>query len=313
MTKYIIRRLILIIPALIGVTILTSSLIYLSPGDPARLMLGPQARTEAIVQLREEMGLDRPFYLRYFGWMSKVFRGNLGRSLQRNEDVGDMILNRVPATLQLAFSALFVALVIAIPTGVFSGLHPNSVFDNIARLFAVFWISMPSFWLGLVLLLLFSLHLNWLPISGQGGPIWTGTGMLHLILPAFALGARRVAILTRLIRSRMLEILQEDYIRTARSKGLSERIVVYRHAFRNVLIPVITVLGLQIPWLFSGSVIIEKVFAWPGMGRMLVDAVFKRDYPVVQGSILVFAIVVMALNLAVDLTYAYIDPRIKYD
>lgn len=313
MTKYIIRRLLLFVPALIGVTILTSSLIYLSPGDPARLMLGPQARTEAIVQLREEMGLDKPFYIRYFDWMSKVFRGNLGRSLQRNENVGDMILNRVPATLQLAFFALIVALAIAIPTGVLSGLNPNSVFDNIARLFAVFWISMPSFWLGLVLLLIFSLNLNWLPISGQGGPMWTATGILHIILPAFALGARRVAILTRLIRSRMMEILQEDYIRTARSKGLPERLVVYRHAFRNVLIPVITVLGLQIPWLFSGSVIIEKVFAWPGMGRMLVDAVFKRDYPVVQGSILVFAIIVMALNLAVDLTYAYIDPRIKYD
>lgn len=313
MTKYIIRRLLLFVPALIGVTILTSSLIYLSPGDPARLMLGPQARTEAIVQLREEMGLDKPFYIRYFDWMSKVFRGNLGRSLQRNENVGDMILNRVPATLQLAFFALIVALAIAIPTGVLSGLYPNSVFDNIARLFAVFWISMPSFWLGLVLLLIFSLNLNWLPISGQGGPMWTATGILHIILPAFALGARRVAILTRLIRSRMMEILQEDYIRTARSKGLPERLVVYRHAFRNVLIPVITVLGLQIPWLFSGSVIIEKVFAWPGMGRMLVDAVFKRDYPVVQGSILVFAIIVMALNLTVDLTYAYIDPRIKYD
>jgi len=313
MTKYILRRLLLFIPALIGVTILTSSLIYLSPGDPARLMLGPQARTEAIVQLREEMGLDRPFYLRYLDWMGKVFRGNLGRSLQRNEGVADMIMARVPATLQLAFFALIIALLIAIPTGVFSALHPNSLFDNVARFFAVFWISMPSFWLGLVLLLLFSLRLDWLPISGQGGPIWTATGMLHIILPAFALGARRVAILTRLIRSRMMEILQEDYIRTARSKGLSERIVVYRHAFRNVLIPVVTVLGLQIPWLFSGSVIIEKVFAWPGMGRMLIDAVFKRDYPVVQGSILVFGILVMLINLAVDLTYAYIDPRIKYD
>ncbi|MFW6422061.1 MAG: ABC transporter permease, partial [Candidatus Bipolaricaulota bacterium] len=260
MTKYILRRMLLFIPALIGVTILTSSLIYLSPGDPARLMLGPQARTEEINRLREEMGLNKPFHLRYLDWMGKVVQGNLGRSLQRNENVGNMIVDRVPATLQLAFCALLVALLIAIPTGILSGLRPNSIFDNVARLFAVFWISMPSFWLGLVLLLIFSLNFEILPISGKGGPIWTTPGLIHIILPAFALGARRVAILTRLIRSRMLEILEEDYIRTARSKGLAERLVVYRHAFRNVLIPVVTVLGLQIPWLFSGSVIIEKVF-----------------------------------------------------
>lgn len=313
MIKYIIRRILLLIPALIGVTILVSSIIYLSPGNPARLMLGPQARTEAVVQLREEMGLNKPCYMRYLDWMKGVVRGDLGRSLQRNEDVADMIASRLPATLQLAFLALIVALLIAIPTGVISGAYPNSVFDNVARFFSIFWVSMPSFWLGLVLLLVFSLNLNWLPISGQGGPIWTAVGILHIILPAFALGARRVAILTRLIRSNMVEILQEDYIQTARSKGLKERLVVYRHAFRNVMIPVITVLGLQIPWLISGVVIIEKVFAWPGLGRLMVGAVFSRDYPVIQGSILVFAIVVMVINLLVDLAYGYIDPRIRYE
>ena len=276
-------------------------------------MLGFRANEEAVVQIRAELGLDRPYHIRYFMWLGNIVRGNLGRSLQRNEDVLDMILERLPATLELMVISVTVAVLLAIPTGVISATRANTLIDNGLSLLSLFWVSMPGFWIAMISVLIFSMILNIFPISGRGGPIWTMEGLRYLALPGLILGVRQVAIISRLIRAGMLEILNEDYVRTARSKGLAERVVIYKHALRNAMIPTVTIFGLQIPELLSLSVIIETVFAWPGTGRLLVDAVLKRDYTLVQGIVLIYALLVIVMNLIVDLLYAYIDPRIKHE
>jgi peptide/nickel transport system permease protein len=274
-------------------------------------MLGLRANEDAVAAIREELGLDKPYYIRYLNWLKNAVQGNLGRSLQRNEPVIDLILERLPATLELTLFAMLVAVLFAIPAGVISATHANTWIDNLISLGSLFWISMPGFWVAMIGVLLLSLHLGLLPISGRGGPVWTLEGLRYLLLPGLILGIRQVAIISRLVRAGMLETLGEDYVRTARSKGLAESIVVYRHALRNAMIPTVTIFGLQIPEMLSLSVIIETVFAWPGMGRMLVDAVLKRDYTLVQGTVLLYALIVVILNLIVDLLYAYIDPRIR--
>ena len=313
MLKYIIHRLLILIPVLFIVTILASLLIYFTPGDPVRVMLGLRANEEAVARIRAELGLDRPVYIRYLKWLSMIVRGNLGRSLQRNEDILEMILARLPATLELNIFAIIVSLILAIPIGVISATKVNTFIDNMSSFFSLFWVSMPGFWIALIALLLFSMKLHLFPISGRLGPIWTQKGIWSLMLPGLILGIRQVAIISRLIRAGMLEVLSEDYIRTARSKGLAERVVVYKHGLRNAMVPTVTIFGLQIPELLSISVIIEIVFAWPGMGMLLVDAVFKRDYTLIQGIVLIYALLVIVVNLIVDVLYAYIDPRIKYD
>ncbi len=311
MARYVLRRLLVLIPVLLLVTILISSLIYFSPGDPVRVMLGLRAQEEAVIALRAELGLDKPFYIRYGNWLSHAIRGNLGRSLQRNEKVIDLILERLPATLEMTFFAVLIALIIAIPIGVISATRANTLIDNLLSFFSLFWVSMPGFWVAIVAVLLFSMHWGIFPISGRGGPFWTTKGLHYLALPGLILGIRQVAIISRMIRVSMLEILGEDYIRTARSKGLAERRVIYKHALRNAMIPTVTIFGVQLPELMSLGVIIETVFAWPGTGRMLVDAVLKRDYTLVQGIVLVYALLVILMSLLVDLLYGYIDPRIK--
>jgi peptide/nickel transport system permease protein len=311
MGKHLLRRLILLIPVLLIVSLLISSLIYFSPGDPVRVMLGLRANEEAVANIRAELGLDKPYYIRYLNWLKKTVQGDLGRSLQRNEPVLDLILERLPATLELTFFAILVAVLFAIPAGVISATRANTWVDNFISLGSLFWISMPGFWVAMIAVLLLSLHLGLLPISGRGGAAWTLEGLRYLLLPGLILGIRQVAIISRLVRAGMLETLGEDYVRTARSKGLAESMVVYRHALRNAMIPTVTIFGLQIPEMLSLSVIIETVFAWPGMGRMLVDAVLKRDYTLVQGTVLLYALIVVIINLVVDLLYAYIDPRIR--
>lgn len=311
MGKHLLRRLILLVPVLLIVSLLISSLIYFSPGDPVRVMLGLRANEEAVAKIRAQLGLDQPFYIRYVNWLKNTVQGNLGRSLQRNEPVLDMILERLPATLELTLFAVVVAVLLAIPAGVISATRANTWIDNLISLGSLFWISMPGFWVAMIAVLLLSLHLGLLPISGRGGAVWTVEGMRYLLLPGLILGIRQVAIISRLVRAGMLETLGEDYIQTARSKGLAESIVVYKHALRNAMIPTVTIFGLQIPEMLSLSVIIETVFAWPGMGRMLVDAVLKRDYTLVQGTVLLYALIVVIINLVVDLLYAYIDPRIR--
>ncbi|MCL0041437.1 ABC transporter permease, partial [Dehalococcoidia bacterium] len=288
------------------VTIITFSIMHLAPGDPARIMLGVLASDEAVAELRSALDLDRPIPVQYISWLTRVARGDFGRSIQTRRPVLQTIWSRLPATLELTFAAMILSLLIAIPAGIISATRQNSAFDYGSMAGALFGVSMANFWLGLMLMLAFGLHLGWLPISGRGG-------LSHLILPAITLGTGMAALIARLVRSSMLEVIRLDYIRTARAKGLMERSVVYKHALRNALIPVTTVVALRLPMLFSGAVVTETIFAWPGMGRLLVTAIFERDFPVVQGTVLILALIVILANLLADIAYAYIDPRIKYE
>lgn len=301
------------IPVLIGVTIVISSLVYLAPGNPAEIALGRSAPAEAVNELERQMGLNQPFHLRYLDWLAGVVQGNLGESIRTQRNVSDMIAERIVPTLELALLAMLITLIVALPLGVVSAVRQYSWVDNLSMFFAIFWISMPSFWLGLILILLFSVRWNIFAISGRQGAIFSIVWLAHITLPAVATGTRRAGLLTRMTRSSMLEVLNEDYIRTARGKGLKGRSVIYTHAMKNAMIPIITLIGLQVPLIFSGTVIIETVFSWPGMGRLLVNSVMQRDYQVVQGLVLVYAVIVIAANFAVDIAYSYFDPRITYD
>ncbi|MFP4588841.1 MAG: ABC transporter permease [Candidatus Bipolaricaulota bacterium] len=313
MTTYIIRRLLVLIPVVIGVSIIVFFIMRIGPGDPARLMLGPRASREAVKSMRKDLGLDKPIYQQYATYFLDLLQGNLGESIRSKTPVTQRIVSRLPATLELTISAFLITVLLGITAGVISAVWQYSIVDHITMVAAMFWISMPFFWLGIVLILVFSVQLNLLPVAGRGGPVWTIAGLRHLALPAFTLGAPFIAFVTRLTRSNMLEVLNEDYIRTARSKGLKERVVISKHAFRNAMLALITFLGMRLPWLFGGAVVTETVFAWPGMGRLMVQAVFKRDYPVVQGVVLLIAVMVVLSNLAVDISYAFVDPRIRYD
>lgn len=313
MLKYTTRRLFVTIPVLIGVTIAISLIIYIAPGNPARIALGANAQPEAVRELERQMGLNQPPWIRYLEWLWGVIHLDLGQSVRTGRPVSAMIARRLPPTLELAVGSMLLTLIIALPLGVISAVKQYSWVDTTSMLFAIFWLSMPSFWLALILLLLFSVRWNMFPISGRGTPVLTITWLTSLILPAVATGTRRAGLLTRMTRSSMLEIMNEDYIRTARGKGIGERAVIYTHAMKNAMIPIITLIGLQIPFIFSGSVIIETVFSWPGMGRLLVNSVLQRDYPIVQGLVLVYAVIVILSNLLVDVLYSYFDPRIEYE
>jgi len=311
MLLYITRRLLILVPVVFGITIIIFFLMHIS-GDPVRLMYGPNVPKEKILEKRIELGLDKPLYAQYWRWLSQVLKGQMGYSIHLRDSVTRLIKARIVATLELTVVALMFTLVFSIPLGVLSAVKRYSIFDNLGRFFATFWLSMPYFWLGLLFILILGVQLRVLPISGRGGPIWTAAGLQHILLPALTLGLPPMALFTRLVRSSMLEVINEEYIRTARSKGVQESVVIFHHALRNALIPVITLLGLRLPWLFGGAVITETVFAWPGMGRLLVDAVTQRDYPVVQGIVLMLAILVLLSNLLADLAYALVDPRIRY-
>lgn len=313
MLKYAIRRTLIMIPVLLGVTVVISSLVYVAPGNPARIALGQGASPEAVAQLEAEMGLNQPPHIRYIDWLFGVLQGDLGTSIQSGRAVNTLIMERLPATLELALIAMVITLLIALPLGIVSAIHQYSWIDNTSMLFAIFWLSMPSFWLGLMLIYLFAVHWQIFPVSGRQGALLSLTWWSFMLLPAIATGTRRAGLLTRLTRSAMLEVLGEEYVQTARGKGIGSRKVVMKHGVKNAMIPVVTLIGLQVPLLFSGTVIIEEVFSWPGMGRMLVRAVEQRDYPVVQGAVLVYSVIVLASNLAVDLTYSFIDPRVEYE
>lgn len=313
MLKYTIRRILVLIPVLLGVTVVISSLVYIAPGNPARIALGQSASPEAVAEFERQMGLNEPPHIRYLDWLFNVVQGDLGSSVRSGRPVATLIIERLPATLELALVALVITLLIALPLGVVSAVNQYSWVDNTSMFFAIFWLSMPSFWLGLVLIYLFSVQWQIFPVSGREGVLLSITWWSFILLPAIATGTRRAGLLTRLTRSAMLEVLGKEYVKTARGKGLNSRTVILKHGVKNAMIPVVTLIGLQIPLLFSGTVIIEEVFAWPGMGRMLVDAVAQRDYPVVQGTVLVYSVIVLASNLAVDLTYSYLDPRVSYD
>ncbi|NUE03675.1 ABC transporter permease [Halorubraceae archaeon YAN] len=313
MIQYIIRRLLIMIPVLLGVTIVISSLVYIAPGNPARIALGQGANPEAVLALERQMGLDQPPHIRYIEWLVNAAQGDLGTSVQSGRDVSALIIERLPATLELAAVAMVITLLLALPLGVVSAVNQYSWLDNTSMLFAIFWLSMPSFWLGLMLIYLFAVYWGIFPVSGRDGVLLSLTWWSFVLLPAIATGTRRAGLLTRLMRSSMLEVLNKEYIRTARGKGIGSRKVIMTHSVKNAMIPVVTLIGLQIPLIFSGTVIIEEVFSWPGMGRLLVSAVQQRDYPVVQGTVLVYSVIVLFSNLAVDIAYSYIDPRVSYD
>ena len=305
MSAYVLRRLVLAVPTLVGVTLVVFALIRLVPGDPARLVLGLQASEEEVQRLRVQLGLDQPLPVQYARFLARLLQGDLGRSVVTGEPVLREIGARLPATVQLAVTSTVVATLAGVAAGVVSATRQYSWWDYAVMTVALFGISLPVFWLGLMLMLLFSVHLRWLPAGGYGTPA-------HLVLPTVTLAAFSVAIIARMTRSSLLEVLHQDYVRTAWAKGLSSRAVVLRHALKNALIPVVTVIGLQFGGLLGGAILTETVFAWPGMGRLLVGAIVARDYPAVQGTILVFAALFTLVNLAVDVLYAYVDPRIHY-
>jgi len=304
-SQYILRRLLIMIPVLFGISLIIFAMVRVIPGDPAMIMAGPHATEEYVRQIRAQLGLDKHPVTQYLIFLGNLVQGDLGTSTRTALPVTKEIFSRLPNTLLLAMASILIATVLGVTIGIVSGIKQNSLFDYLSMVAALFGLSMPVFWLGLMLMLLFSIKLGWLPAVGAETPS-------HLILPALTLGANSMAIIARMTRSSMLEVVRLDYIRTARSKGLPERLVLSRHALRNALIPVVTVIGLQTGILLGGAVLTEIVFAWPGIGRLLVEAILARDYPVVQGVVLVVATMFIVVNLIVDLLYAYLDPRIRY-
>lgn len=304
MLKFIGKRLLMLIPVLIGVSLIVFTLMQLSPGDPAMIILGAQAAPEDIAILREEMGLNDPLVVQFFRFLLGMFTLDFGTSYKDGMPVLTKLLEALPYTAQLTFSAILLALIVGIPAGIISATKQYSIFDRIASVLALIGFSTPNFWLSIMLILVFSVNLQWLPVSGTGS-------ILHLVLPSIALGLQSAAVFTRMTRSSMLEVLNMDYIRTARAKGLSERVVILKHALKNALIPVITVVGLQIGLLFGGAILTETVFAWPGVGRLMIDSIRAKDTPVVQGGVIFTASIFVFINLLVDILYAYVDPRVK--
>jgi len=314
MFVYLIRRLSTMAPVLVVVSLIVFSIIHLTPGDPVTIMLREEADPAAAEALRKALGLDRPLPIQYLTWVSRVVRGELGRSIRTNQPVAEAILERLPVTLSLAGASTLLALAVALPAGILSAIRRNSFADVAGTLASLSGISLPNFWLATLLIFLFSVRLGWLPPLGYVSPfkdLWAG--LRSLVLPAITLGAAMAAVVMRMTRSSLLEVLQLDFIRTARAKGLGGPRVLLRHALQNALIPVVTVVGLQAGALLGGAIITETIFALPGVGRLLVDAIFQRDFPIVQGVVLLLAVNFLLVNLMVDIAYAFLDPRIRYD
>ena len=306
------RRLLATIPLLFLVSLVVFALVHALPGDPAVLFLGEEADPETLARFRVRLGLDRPLVAQYAAWLGRALRGDLGRSLRTNQPVAEAILERLPVTLELLVAALSVSLAIAIPMGIVSAVKRNSGVDLVSTVFALVGFAMPGFWLGIILIYVFALLLRWLPPSGWVPlPASVPQNLLSLVLPAFTLGTALAALVTRQLRSGMLEVLRQDYVRTAQAKGLSERQVVGKHALKNALISVVTVVGLQLGGLLGNTIITETLFALPGVGRLMIDSIFSRDFFVVQGVILFLAVGYVLSNLLVDALYSYLDPRIR--
>ena len=310
---YILRRLLAMVPVMILVSLIVFSLIHLTPGDPAISMLGEEATPQAVAALRTKLGLDQPIPVQYVKWLGSVLRGDLGRSIRSNQPVGEAIRERLPVTVELAILAMLISLAIAIPAGIIAAMRRNSLLDASTTVVALLGVSLPNFFLAILLVLLFGLKLGWLPPFGYKPITEDLAGNLKLmVLPAITLGTALAAIVTRMMRSSLLEVLDQDYIRTARAKGLRESQMIRFHALKNALMPVVTIVGLQIGGLLGGAIITETIFALPGIGRLLVDSIFQRDFPLVQGVVLFVSLAFLFSNFAVDLVYAYLDPRIRY-
>ncbi len=312
MLPYLAKKLAQVLPVAFFVTIIVFTLTNLLPGDPTVTILGEQASPEQRAAVRVEYGLDQPAPVRYVAWLARVAQGDFGRSLRTREDVGEMLAARIPVTLELGFLSILIAVAIGMPAGILAARFRGSLIDVAASLIAMSSVAVPYFWMGVLLIMLFSLKLGWLPPSGHVRFLDDPGGNLRLmVMPALTIGTAFAALVMRQTRASMLQVLSMDYIRTARAKGLSERLVLIRHALRNALIPIVTVIGLQIGALLGGAVVTETVFALPGLGRMLVDGIFQRDFPVIQGAILFIVIAVFAVNLLTDLLYRAFDPRVK--
>jgi peptide/nickel transport system permease protein len=306
MTQYIIRRLLQMIPITFGILTLVFSLIHLIPGDPAAQIAGEGARPEDIIAVRKALGLDKPLATQYVNYLVRIAHGDLGKSFHTGDPVVTAIAERYPATMQLAFGAMLVALLVAFPLGIISAIYRNSWIDNLARFFALIGVSMPSFWFGPLLIIAFAINREWFPVSGRDG-------LRSLVLPSLTMGLALAAILTRMIRTSLADELTQLYVTTAVAKGVSRGKAIFRHALKNALIPVITVVALQFGSLLTGAIITEQIFSWPGLGRLLLQSISTRDYPQVQASILVIALTYIFVNFASDLLYGIVDPRIKLE
>jgi peptide/nickel transport system permease protein len=334
MASYVVKRLLTIVPVLVGISIIVFGFIHLIPGDPAVTMLGERATPERVKEVRVQLGLDQPLYSQYFIYAGKILQGDLGVSILRGDPVLLDLIRRFPATVELALTAICIAILIGVPSGIVSAVWRNSFFDGCSRIFALTGVSMPIFWLGLMLAWVFGVMLGWLPTGFRLGTnitlvsvtnfnlldsVITGNGaalvasLRHLILPAVALSTIPMAVITRMTRASLLEVLSQDYIRTAESKGLPQRAVILRHAMRNALLPVMTVTKLQMSRLLAGAILTETIFSWPGIGLWIYEAIQARDYPIVQGATLFIATIFVTVNLVTDCLYAAVDPRIKYD
>ncbi len=331
--KYIFKRLLMVIPTLVGVSLLVFFIIHLIPGDPAQVMLYPKGTPEEIEALRHKLGLNKPLAVQYMDWVINAVHLDLGNSVFSGEKVVSEIFNRFPATIELTLGALLIAVLVGIPLGVIAARKKNTFLDYSCITFSLLGVSIPVFWLGLMLIFIFSASLGLLPVSGRmamGMPIQDITGFYlldailtgnkaafgdifkHLILPSVALATVPLALIVRITRSSMLDVFTQDYMRTAKAKGLPVRRVIYKHALKNSLIPVITVIGIQVGSLLGGAILTETVFSWPGIGSLVIDAIYSRDYPVIQGVVFIIALIMIIVNLIVDIIYAYVDPRIRY-
>src|SRR5215472_1820263 len=333
MIGYLLRRVIGTIPVIVLISLLVFLLIHAAPGDPADLLLSDQASTQDIAEARHQWGLDRPIYVQYFRFLVNLLHGDFGTSFRYSDPVITLIGERLPATVELAVVSLLIAIVLGVPLGVWAGAKPNSWADNVGSFFGFFGISMPNFWFGIMLILVVAGYLNWLPSSGRStygiargsetrfyivASLIAGNfhaawdGVKHIILPAIALGTNMMGIIMRVTRSAVLEVMHEDYVRTARAKGVDERAVLWHHVLRNALVPVITVGGLELGTLLSGSIIVETVFAWPGSGSLLISAIQSRDYPLITGTVIIYTLAFVAINFMMDILYAAVDPRIRF-
>lgn len=305
MLRYIVKRIVLMIPVLIVMTLIVFSIFYFGPGDPVSRIVGPNVTPEVYESIRQKYGLDQPFIVQYLRFLKSVVEGDLGMSILQERPVIEMIKERLPITLQIGLLGFLITFVVAIPIGVIAAVKKNTVVDYISMSGILLGMAVPTFWFGMLLLYVFGYKLRWFPISGYGS-------IRHYILPSLAIGLTNAAATARMVRSNMLEVLKQDYIRTARSKGLLERIVVYKHALKNALIPVITIMGLRLGWILGGSVALELIFSIPGLGRLMVDSILARDYPVVQGAMVVLTSSIILANILADILYAVVDPRIRY-
>jgi len=331
---YILKRFLALIPTLLGITVLVFLMVHLVPGDPAQVMLGERASAETLAKLRVELGLDQPLHIQFSGYLGNLLHGDLGRSIKSRERIAVELGARFPATLELALVSMVLACLIGLGAGILSAVRRNSLWDYVGMTVSLAGVSLPIFWLGLMMIMFFSVWLGLFPVSGRlsahifvssvtglylidsliaGDFMAFGDVLWHLVLPGITLGTVPAAVIVRMTRSSLLEVLREDYVRTAWAKGLSERVVVLRHALRNAFIPILTVISLQFGYLLGGAVMTESIFAWPGLGRWLILAVYSRDFPAIQGGVLLVAVTFVLVNLIADLLYAWLDPRIKYE